>query len=258
MLPPVLPPMSPESPVSPVPPVVACPARIRAAVVSGIGRSRGRVAAAWVSRVAAVARASGAGRVARGWTGVLSWWSRRRLARWSLRLISSRKRCRVRSRRRESRLRKSELCADRIQFQFRGGARASRARLAILCVVGGENFLGDDRCRLGLRNGGCASVPPPVPVACAPKTTLRASRLPPPAPVTWESTGRPTVTQRTATTGSATTAGRNRVREGGVARGARMRRGRSMYECRKILSLGRRRPQTDARRKGLITTPPGG
>jgi hypothetical protein len=136
---------------------VACPARIRAAVVSGIGRSRGRVAAAWVSRVAAVARASGAGRVARGWTGVLSWWSRRRLARWSLRLISSRKRCRVRSRRRESRLRKSELCADHIQFQFRGGARASPCALGDLCVVGGENFLGDDRCRLGLRNGGCAS-----------------------------------------------------------------------------------------------------
>jgi hypothetical protein len=134
---------------------VAGPARIRAAGVSGIGRSRGGVAAAWVSRAAAVARASGAGRVARAWTGVLSWWSRRRLARWSLRLISGRKRCRVRSRRRERRLRKSELCADRIQF--RGGARASPGAPGDLCVVGGENFLGDDRCRLGLRNGGCAS-----------------------------------------------------------------------------------------------------
>ena len=82
--------------------------------------------------------------------------------------------------------------------------------------------------------------------------------VPPLAPVTCESTGRPTVTQRTATTGSATTAGRNRVRERGVARGARMRRGRLMYECRKNLSFGRRRPLTDARRKGSGATPPGG
>jgi hypothetical protein len=52
-------------------------------------------------------------------------------------------------------LRTSELCADRIQF--RGGARASPGALGDLCVVGGENFLGDDRCRLGLRNGECAS-----------------------------------------------------------------------------------------------------
>jgi hypothetical protein len=43
-----------------------------------------------------------------------------------------------------------------------------------------------------------------------------------------------------------------------VARGARIRRGRLMYECRKNLSFGRRRPLTDARRKGSGATPPGG
>src|SRR5207247_21815 len=72
----------------------------------------------------------------------------RRLARWSLRLISVHKPCRVGSRRRKRWTRKAELCADRVH---RAGA------LGDLSVVGGENFLGDDRCRLGLRNGGCAS-----------------------------------------------------------------------------------------------------
>src|SRR5262245_21579309 len=97
--------------------------------------------------------------------------------------------------------------------------------------------------------------PPLEPDACAPNRTLREILLPPPAPVTWESTGRPTVTQSTETTGSATTAGRNRPRALALARGARMRRGRSLYECRKILSFGRRRPQTDARRKAQPGSP---
>src|SRR5205807_8038975 len=77
---------------------------------------------------------------------------------------------------------------------------------------------------------------PPGPFAWVSKTTFREIRLTPVPPVAWESTGRPTVTQRAATSGSANTAGKNRVRARGVARGARIRRGRWMYECRIVRS----------------------
>jgi hypothetical protein len=78
-------------------------------------------------------------------------------------------------------------------------------------------------------------LPPPGPLPCVSKTTLRASRLLPAALVSCESIGKPIVTQSTATNGSAKTIGRKRERARGVvARGARIRLGLSMYECRMV------------------------
>jgi hypothetical protein len=96
------------------------------------------------------------------------------------------------------------------------------------------------------------------PLAFDSKTTLRASRLALAALVSCDSIGRPMVTQRTATIGNANRTGTNRERERRVARGARIRRGRSMYECRMVPFFGRRRPPSEARRRCSPPIPPTG
>ena len=60
-----------------------------------------------------------------------------------------------------------------------------------------------------------------------------------------------------ATSGSANTAGKNRVRARGVARGARIRRGRWMYECRIVRSAAAGL-LLEARLKVALVIPPRG